>query len=112
MKHVKLALLVVLIAMSLAAGAAKVLASEQEVQLFAEAGLNSGWLLPFGILQVLGSLATVFSRTRQAGLIAIGAGFLLSAIVIFMSGNTVFAAVSLVPVILVGYAAWSTRALR
>ena len=100
MKYFYYIILIALILMSLAAGAAKVTSADQEVQFFASAGLDQTWVLPLGILQVIGGLAAAYHKTRSAGLAIVAIGFLASSIVIFITGNTAFGLVSLLPVAL------------
>lgn len=100
MKYLYYALLALLVILSLAAGSAKVASMPQEVEFFASAGLPEFWLLPLGIVQVVGALASLHPKSRGVGLILVALGFLSSSLVIFATGNVVFGAVSLVPVAL------------
>lgn len=95
--------------MSFAAGIAKVLATPQEVAFFESAGVSESWLLPLGILQITAAIAAAVPRTRRIGLIAIAIGFAISSIIIFMTGNTSFGLVSLVPVILALMLGWKIQ---
>ena len=95
-------LLIILVLMSLAAGAAKLLQVPQEAQFFADAGLGTGVMMALGALQILGAALSVPPKFRKAGAAIMGAGFLASAVIILMTGNMGFAAVSLLPVVLCG----------
>lgn len=100
MKYLFFAILILVVLLSLAAGGAKVAAMPQEVQFFDNAGIAANWLLPLGILQISGGLSALYHRTRRVGLILIALGFLLSTVVIFMTGDAAFGFFSLLPVAL------------
>ena len=48
MKYLYYAILVIMVILSLAAGAAKVSNMQQEIQFFEDAGISSTWMLPLG----------------------------------------------------------------
>ncbi len=96
----------VLALLSLAAGAAKIAAAPQEIQFFQDAQVSIRWMLPMGVLQVVGGILTIFRRSRKFGAIIAAAGFLLSAAMIFVTGNLVFAVVSLLPAALAALLFW------
>ena len=100
MRHVLYTTLIILILMSFTAGVAKVAATDQEVQFFANAGIAKFWLLPLGIMQIAGALAAAYHKSRRRGLAIVGLGFLASSIIIFMTGNTAFGLISLFPIAL------------
>ena len=106
MKYLMALILIVLVLLSAAAGVAKVLNMPQEVQFFEQAGLSASWLLPLGIIQILGALLAIYGPTRRMGSITMALGFLLSAAAIFMTGNMVFGAISLLPVFFSLFAAY------
>jgi uncharacterized membrane protein YhdT len=106
MRMLYLVLVAALALISLAAGAAKLVAAPGEVDLLAAAGLGTVWLWPLGILQVVGAVLAAIARTRSAGLIGIAMGFAVSCLVIFLAGNVAFGLVAVVPVAL---AAWAWR---
>ena len=100
MKIVKAIILVLLVLMSAAAGAAKVFQTPQETAFFESVGLSAFWLLPLGVVQIAGALAAIVHQTRRIGMAFVAAGFLVSAIIIFMTGNIGFGLISLLPVLL------------
>jgi len=100
MKWVKIIALVLIALMSGAAGLAKVMKTPQEVAFFEAAGMSLSFLIPLGIAQILGALLAVNSKTRRAGLGLVALCFLISAIMIFLSGNIGFGVGSLIPVII------------
>ncbi|MBT8388940.1 MAG: hypothetical protein KJP13_04755 [Altererythrobacter sp.] len=91
---------VIVAVLSLAAGGAKLASMPQEVQFFENAGVSIAFLIPLGGLQVAGGLLTVIKRTRPIGSLLSAACFLVSAVMIFGSGNIGFGFVSLLPVAL------------
>jgi hypothetical protein len=99
-KNLRAAIWIVLVLLSLLAGAAKFLQMEQEASLFASAGLAPYWLIPLGALQVAGAALALFKQTRRFSPALVGVGFLISAMVIFMTGQAVFGFASLIPVAL------------
>ncbi len=93
-------ILVILILMSLAAGAAKVMHVPQEVAFFTGAGLSVFWLMVLGIVQIVGATLAGFLKTRLIGAILMMGAFLTSSIVILINGDMAFAAFSLLPALL------------
>lgn len=91
--------------LSIAAGLPKVLRMPQEVGFFAEAGLGIAPLMLLGGLQVAGGILTLTVRFRQIGLFLVIVGFLVSVLVLAMTGDFAFASVSMLPVF-VGIGLW------
>ena len=102
MKIVKLVILWLLILMSLAAGAAKVMQMPQEVKFFQNVGLSLGFLIPLGAFQMAGGLLGAIPKTRKYGAVMMTLAFVASAIMVFMSGNISFGLISLIPAALAG----------
>lgn len=101
MAFVRSAILVLLIALALAAGAAKILKMPQEIAFFSEAiGMNATAVAGLGVVQALSGLLLMFARTRLIGAILLDVTLFFSAVVVFLSGNIPFGLISLVPVIL------------
>lgn len=97
MKYVMIALLAILALMSLAAGGAKVMQVDQEVQFFAGAGLPVWVMVTQGVLQIVGAILAVIPKFRRFGLNLMALMFVASAILIFMTGDVTFGLVSLIP---------------
>ena len=100
MTYVNWGLRAALVLLSLAAGVAKLMQTPAEIEFFDSAGLQSFWLYPLGAAQVAGSALAVLRRYGNIGLALIATGFAISSVVIFVTGNTTFGLVSLVPVAL------------
>ena len=103
MKIVQTVILVILILMSLSAGAVKVLQMPQEVQFFEEAGLSVVLLMLLGAAQIAGGVLSVFQKFRLPGAALMAGCFFASTIVIFMVGKVAFGIFSLLPVLLAGF---------
>jgi len=88
--------------LSLAAGGAKLVQAQQEVEFFASLGLGATWLYPFGALQVIGALACIPAGLRKLGIATVALGFAISAGLIFATGNLPFGAVSIIPAAFAG----------
>ena len=80
--------------LSIAAGLAKVLQTPQEMEFLQGAGLSTGLIIVFGIVQILGGLLLAPGKTRMVGAVIAAAAFAVSAALIFVSGNLVFGLVS------------------
>lgn len=98
MKYLNIVLLIIIILMSIAAGAAKVLQTPQEAEFFAAAGLGNTAMIALGIWQIAGAILAAVPKFRMAGSFVIAAGFLASVLVILMTGDLTFAVISLAPV--------------
>ncbi len=109
MKYLFFTVMIMLVILSLAAGGAKVSSMPQEIQLFQDSGIHPTWLLPLGSLQIIGGLLAIYHRTRRVGSVVIALGFLLSTIVIFMTGNCAFGVFSLLPVLLCAFIFWRSK---
>ncbi len=106
MKILTALILVVLVLLSVMAGVAKVMNMPQEIQFFEDAGLSLALLRPLGVIQILGGLLAIYPTTRRIGSAVMSLGFLFSALAIYMTGNTVFGTISLLPVLFALVFAW------
>jgi hypothetical protein len=108
MKTVINLVIIIIALLSLAAGIAKVTHSPQEVHFLQSFGFNDLTITLYGVVQVLASIVlsvgAIFSnkRAKLAGAILVAMAFLLSSILIFVSGNWAFGLLSLLPVALTG----------
>ena len=103
MKAIQKINLVLLILISLGAGAAKVLQEPTEVKYFMDAGFGLNALLLLGGAQILAGILLMFQNIRRRGAVIAAAAFLVSTIIIFMQGQISFAAFSLLPILMAGF---------
>jgi hypothetical protein len=96
--------------LSIAAGLAKVMLVPEETAFLDGFGFSSVHIVIFGAVQIFGGALLAVPFSRVVGGITVAAGFLFSAVLVFMSGNMVFGGVSLLPVILAGVVVY--RAMR
>jgi uncharacterized membrane protein YphA (DoxX/SURF4 family) len=92
--------------LSIAAGAAKIALVPEEVEFLGQFGFTNSLTIFFGIMQVLGGILLLIPFTRSYGSLVAAAGFALSAVLLFASGDVVFASVSLLPFLLAGFVAY------
>lgn len=93
-------LLVGLIILSVAAALPKLLMMDHEVAFYQAAGLAPYWMLPLGLIQLTGAALSIPAKYRRYGTLLMALGFALSAAPLFLDGNHVFAAISLIPALL------------
>ena len=98
--------------LSIAAGAAKITLVPAEVEFHSQFGFTNALTMSFGVLQALGGLLTIIPVTRFYGSLMAATGFALSAVLVFASGNAVFAGISLVPFALAAFIAYRSFAGR
>ena len=94
--------LVLVTVLTIAAGIPKIMRIPAEVNFFQDAGLGETALLVFGLFQMTGGILLIFRKTRSWGAIQVALSFLLSAVMVFMSGQIMFGLVSLVPILMTG----------
>jgi hypothetical protein len=93
--------------LGVAAGAAKMLQTPQEIAFFqGEMGFSSEAIMAFGLLQFVAGAMLVFKTTRLIGAALLGMTLLLSSIVIFMAGEIGFGVISLIPVLMADLVVW------
>ena len=92
-------LIIMLALLSIAAGVAKAFHLPEEVTFLSEQGLGTNTIIIFGVVQMLGGVLALITPTQRVGLGLIGAGFLMSAMIVFVSGNFLFGLVSMLPVL-------------
>ena len=101
MNRLKTFIWILLALLGVAAGVAKMLQSPQEMVFFHDQmGFSAEAIMAFGLLQFAAGVMLVFKKTRLVGAALLGITLLLSSIVIFMAGETLFGAISLLPVLM------------
>lgn len=98
--------------LSLAAGGAKIALVPKEVVFLSQFGFVKGHTVSYGVVQVVGGLLMLIPMTRLFGVLIAAAGFALSVALLLVAGNTAFAGVSLVPVLLAGFVAYQDMSAR
>ncbi|NNE57051.1 MAG: hypothetical protein HKN36_02990 [Hellea sp.] len=91
--------------LSAAAGGAKVAMVPNEAAFFEGLNLSLKYMMVLGVVQIAAALLILLPKFRMVGAALAAMGFLISAVMIFKNGQTGFAAVSLIPVLLAGYVA-------
>ncbi|MRX27198.1 DoxX family protein [Kangiella sp. HZ709] len=98
MNKVVLVLTIIIALLSLAAGAAKVMQTPQEVEFLTGQGLNLNLIIAFGVFQILGGILLLVPKTKLIGSVISLIAFTASAILVFNSGNINFTLISIIPV--------------
>jgi hypothetical protein len=104
MKSVINLLIVIISLLSLFAGIAKVIHSPDEVEFLQHFMFNDFAITLYGVIQIFAaallSIGQLFSHHKVAkvGAVFVALAFLLSSVLIFVSGNFIFALISLFPV--------------
>ncbi len=100
MKIVNILIIAVIALLSIAAGLAKVMQTEQELEFLQGFGLNSVLIIAFGIIQIAGGVLLIPSKTRMFGAVLTTSAFVASTILIFVGGNLGFGLLSTIPIAL------------
>ncbi len=100
MKIVNILIISVVALLSIAAGLAKVMQTEQEMEFLQSFGLNSVLIIAFGMVQIVGGVLLVPSKTRMFGAVLATSAFIVSTILIFVGGNLGFGLMSTIPIAL------------
>ena len=100
MKIVNILIISVIALLSIAAGLAKVMQTEQEMEFLQSLGLNSVLIIAFGMIQIAGGVLLVPSKTRMFGAVLATSALVVSTILIFVGGNWVFGLLSTIPIAL------------
>lgn len=100
MKILNILIISVVALLSIAAGLAKVMQTEHEMQFLQSFGLSTVLIIAFGMVQIAGGVLLVPSKTRMFGAVLAISAFVASTILIFVGGNLVFALLSIIPIAL------------
>ena len=102
-------LFVVLIAlMAITAGLAKVFQIPDEVQFLNLFGFTTLLIVSYGVIQTIGGVLILVPRTLKIGAFVTALAFILSSVLILLSGDLIFSLVSLIPVMLTYFIVWSS----
>lgn len=103
MKILNLLLISLLVLLSIAAGFAKILLVEQEVKFLQSFGFNELMIIAFGLVQICAGTLLIAHKTRLFGALLAILSFLFSTILLFFSGDILFALVSIIPIVLASF---------
>ena len=100
MKTINILIVAVIALVSIAAGVAKVMQVPAEMEFLQGLGLTLPLIMAFGVGQVIAGALLVWPKTRVPGCVVAIIGFSLSTALIFISGDTKFGVISILPIIL------------
>lgn len=103
MKHLKYVLFGLLILLSFSTGLTKVVQMPEEMALFANAGFEDRYTIFFGLLQIIGGMLLLPSKTRRIGAGMMAATFIVATIVVFINQMIAFGLFSLLFIVLGAY---------
>lgn len=98
MKILNTLIISIIALISIAAGLAKVMQTEQEMHFLQSFGLSSALIVVFGVLQIAGGVLLVPSKTRMLGAVLATSALVVSTTLIFIGGNSVFGFLSTLPI--------------
>jgi hypothetical protein len=107
-KVIHLIVIAIIALLSIAAGMAKLLELPQEVQFLKGFGFNSMLIISYGLVQVIGGVILTIPKTLKLGAIITVFAFTLSSLLIALSGNYIFALISLLPVAMTVWIYWQS----
>ena len=79
--------LIILVFLAVSSGATKVLLMPQDVEFFGQYGFNEPLLITFGLVQLCGGILLAVPKTKTIGAIVVAVTFVISAFLLFLSGN-------------------------
>ena len=100
LKIVNILIIVIVALLSIAAGLAKVLQTQQEMEFLQSFGLSSALIVAFGLVQIMGGVLLVSQKTRLLGAVLAASALVVSTVLIFVTGNLIFGLVSMLPIAL------------
>ena len=100
MKIVNILIITIVALLSIAAGLAKVMQTQQEMEFLQSFGLSSVLIVAFGLVQILAGVLLVPQKTRMLGAVLATTALVVSTVLIFVGGNLVFGLVSMLPIAL------------
>jgi len=102
MKGVSTIVLAVLTLLAISSGITKILLMEQDVEFFGKYGFSNLMLIAYGLLQLIGGLLLVFTKTRFVGAAIVAITFLISLALLLMDGNIPVSIITIVATVLLG----------
>ncbi len=102
MKAVSIIILAILTLLAVSSGITKILLMQQDVDFFGKYGFSDPILIAFGLVQLLGGLLLVFTKTRFVGAAIVAVTFLVSLAMLLMEGNIPISIITVVATLLLG----------
>ena len=102
MKAVSMIILAILTLLAVSSGVTKILLMQQEVDFFGKYGFSNPILIAFGLVQLLGGLLLVFTKTRFVGAAIVAVTFLVSLAMLLIEGNIPISIITVVATLLLG----------
>ena len=100
MKIVNILIIAIIALLSIAAGLAKVMQTQQELEFLQGVGLSSALIVAFGLVQISGGVLLVLKKTRMLGAVLATSALVVSTVLIFLGGNLKFGLFSTIPIAL------------
>ncbi|MGH1543812.1 MAG: DoxX family protein [Arenicella sp.] len=88
-------ILALLVFLAVSSGVTKIMLMPQDVEFFGEYGFTNPILMGFGLIQLVGGILLIIPRTRFWGALMVTITFLISAIILIISGNLALTLVTL-----------------
>ena len=95
-------ILIILMFLAISSGVSKVMLMPQDVEFFGQYGFTNSILIVYGVIQLLGGILLVPSKTRVIAALVVAVTFFISLVVLVMEGNISVAIVTLVCIALLG----------
>ncbi|MDX2416331.1 MAG: DoxX family protein [Xanthomonadales bacterium] len=95
-------ILVVLVLLAVSSGVTKILLMQQDVDFFGKYGFSDPILVIYGLVQLIGGLLLVFTKTRFVGAAIVAVTFLISLVVILVEGNIPVGIITVITILLLG----------
>ena len=113
MNAVKTTVVVILVLLAVSSGVTKILLVEQDLVFFAKYGFSDPILIAYGLVQLIGGLLLIATRTRFAGAAIVAITFLVSLVLLLIEGNIPVSIITVVAILLLGVVmkqSWQPRA--
>jgi len=86
LKIINILIVAAIAILSVAAGLAKVMQSQQEIEFLQGLGLSIFVIMVFGLIQIIGGVLMAPEKTRMPGAVLVTLGFVVSTVLIFIGG--------------------------
>ena len=101
-KIINFLVITIVLLLSIAAGLAKVMQMQPEMEFLQGLGLSSALIVVFGLVQIAGGILLAPQKTRMMGAVLAACAFVISTVLIFVGGNLAFGLFSTIPIALAG----------